>query len=105
MRRLICNLLLALIASGCGTMSASRGGRISEVHLFGLPVTLNLDNRPGSDGFAARVYVVKSGRAKGVPVQNGKVEVLMFDGVTSVDDIFTKAPIQTWTFTPREVNQ
>jgi hypothetical protein len=105
MRRLICSLLLALIASGCGTVSGNRAGRINEIHLFGLPVTLNLDNRPGSDGFAARVYAVKGGRAKGVPIQNGKIEIWMFDGVISVDDVFKMPPTQSWSFTPRDLQQ
>jgi len=101
MRALIGSLLVALLTGGCATMSG--GGRISEVHLFGLPITLNLDNRPGADGFAARVYAVKADRAKGVSVENGKVEVLMFDGVISVDEVITKPPTQTWSYAPREL--
>jgi hypothetical protein len=104
MRPLLCSLLIALLAGGCGTLSGPRVARINEVHLFGLPVTLNLDNRPGSDGFASRVYLVKAGRAKGVAIKNGNVEVLMFDGVVSVDEVFTKQPTQKWIFTPRELN-
>src|SRR5690242_1229923 len=103
MRSLLCSLLITLVASGCASLSRG-GGRVAEVHLFGSPVTLNLDNRPGADGFAGHVYVVKVGESKGSPVQTGKIEVLMFDGLASVDEVFTKTPAQTWTFTPRQLN-
>jgi hypothetical protein len=104
MKLFVCSLLIVLAAGGCATFPGGGGDRFAEVHLFGLPVTLNLDNRPGADGFAARVYAVKLGGTKGATIQNGKVEVLMFDGVASVDDVFAKTPAQTWTFTPRQLN-
>ena len=104
MRLFLASLLMALLASGCASLSGGGGESVAEVHLFGLPVTLNLDNRPGADGFASRVYAVKVGGAKGATVHNGKVEILMFDGVASVDEVFVKPPTQTWTFTPRQLN-
>ena len=89
---------------GCGTFSG--GGReVNELHLFGLPVTVNLDNRPGPDGFAIRIYATKGGRAKGVPIQSGAVEVWMFDGVISTDHLLTQPPTQTWKFTPRDLSR
>jgi hypothetical protein len=102
MRAIFSSFFIALLAFGCATFSGG-GGRINEVHLFGLPITLNLDNRPGADGFAARIYAVKSDHPKGIPIQNGKMEVLMFDGVVSVDDVFTKTPLQTWSYSPHEL--
>jgi hypothetical protein len=81
-------------------MSGRGGGdRVDEVHLFGLPVTLNFDAKPGPDGFAVRIFVTKGGGAKGSTIQSGNLEVMMFDGVVGVDEIVTKEPNQTWKFT------
>jgi hypothetical protein len=84
----------------------SGGGRehVDEVHLFGLPITLNLDGKPGADGFAVRVFVTKNGGAKGATVENGNLEVLMFDGVIGSDEIAAKEPNQVWKFTPRQLS-
>src|SRR5258706_9945484 len=103
MRRMICSLLAALCFAGCATMSGGRGGAVDEVHLFGLPMTLNMDANPGADGFAVRVFVTKGGGAKGSTITSGTLEVLMFDGIAGPDDVAVKQPMQVWKFTPREL--
>lgn len=101
--RLVWSLLAALCLGACGTMSGGGGDRVDEVHLFGLPVTLNFDGIPGADGFAVRIFVTKNGGAKGSTIQSGNLEVMMFDGVVGGDEIATKEPKQTWKFTPRQL--
>jgi hypothetical protein len=97
-------LIAALCLAACATMSGGgRGDRIDEVHLFGLPVTLNFDAKPGPDGFAVRVFVTKGGGAKGSTIESGNLEVMMFDGVIGADEIATKEPNQTWKFTARQL--
>lgn len=94
--------MAALWAAGCATMSGS-GGVVNEVHLFGLPVTVNLDGVPGADGFAVRVYANKNGDAKGSSIDSGILEVLMFDGVVRTDDLVANQPIQSWKFGPKQL--
>src|SRR5678815_522732 len=101
--RWICSLIAALCIAACAT--GGRGEHVDEVHLFGLPITLNLDGKPGADGFAVRVFVTKNGGAKGATVENGNLEVLMFDGVVGSDEIAAKEPNQVWKFTPRQLSQ
>ena len=101
--RFVWSLLAALCLAACGTMSGGGGDRVDEVHLFGLPVTLNFDGKPGADGFAVRVFVTKGGGAKGATIQSGNLEVLMFDGVVGADEIATKEPKEIWKFTPRQL--
>jgi hypothetical protein len=102
--RFVWSLLAALSLAACATMSGGGGGdRVDEVHLFGLPVTLNLDGKPGADGFAVRVFLTKGGGAKGSTIQSGNLEVLMFDGVVGSDEIAAKEPKQIWKFTPRQL--
>jgi hypothetical protein len=103
MRRWICALAIAAGLCGCATMSGGRGEMVDEVHLFGLPVTFNLDARPGPDGFAVRVFATKGGAAKGAPITAGMLDVLMFDGTAGVDELAIKQPMQVWHFSPREL--
>src|ERR1044071_4390260 len=101
--RFVWSLLAALCLAACATISCGGGDRVDEVHLFGLPVTLNFDGKPGADGFAVRVFVTKGGGAKGATIQSGNLEVLMFDGVVGADEIATKEPGQIWKFTPHQL--
>jgi hypothetical protein len=78
-------LLIALLAmmSGCAHGGRQGAGSVSEVHLFGVPVALNLDGAPGPDGIGVRIYASGPAVARGVEIRQGVLEVLMFDG--SVD--------------------
>ena len=96
--------LLLIFLCGCATFSGN-GGPIDAVHLFGLPVTLNLDGAPGSDGLAIRIYDTQNGESKGSQIRSGEVEIWMFDGVIENDRLLETPPVQTWKFTPRELNQ
>jgi hypothetical protein len=96
------SLLAALLFAGCATLSGG-GGAIDEVHLFGLPVTVNLDGIPGADGFAVRVYANKNGDAKGATINAGILEVLMFDGIVRTDDLMANQPTQSWKFGPKQL--
>ena len=69
--------LLLLLAS-CATIPSSSD--ISQVHLFGLPVAVNMDQRPGPDGISVRVFASAPDKARGLPVRSGTLEILAFDG-------------------------
>lgn len=98
-------LVLAIAFAGCATFSGGGGGDVTELHLFGLPVTLNMDAKPGADGFAVRVYATKNGAAKGALVTAGSIEILMFDGVVGTGDLANQTPQQTWKFSGRELGK
>jgi hypothetical protein len=97
------SLAIAFVLAGCATSSGGRGGEVTELHLFGLPVTLNLDAKPGADGFAVRVYATKNGGAKGAEVTTGSLEIQMFDGVVGMAELIAQTPQQTWKFNAREL--
>ena len=91
-------LVLSLLsAPGCAT----GGGRtVSELHLFGVPVALNLDPVPGPDGVGVRVYASDAGGTKGVAIRQGILEVLLYDGVVSPTAARTTPPLKVWSFNP-----
>jgi hypothetical protein len=95
---------LFLLLTACATFSSSSAS-IDALHLFGLPVTLNFDGAPGSDGFAIRIYATQNGEPKGSPIRQGEIEIWMFDGVVENDRLLSTPPTQTWKFNPRELNQ
>lgn len=105
MRAIFIASLVGLLAGGCATTQVGRGDPVNEVALIAPPTTLNLDGQPGADGFAVRVYVIKAGNAKGAPISNGAVELLMFDGRVGSEQLLAAAPAQTWRFTPRELEK
>lgn len=80
----------------------SRGG-IDELHLFTVPVALNLDREPGPDGFEIKVYASSAERAKGVPITKGSLEVVMYDGVVSAGGLEAAKPLHTWTYTAAQL--
>jgi hypothetical protein len=89
--------LSALIPAGCTTGAGGRNEAPAELHLFGLPVALNLDEKPGPDGIGVRVYASGAGLAMGVPISRGTLEVLMFDGIVGESGLRTMPPRHTWT--------
>lgn len=100
-------LLGCLLLGACATDggSRSRSGRIDEVHLFGLPVAVNLDPVPGPDGFSIRVYASSTAEPRGVAIRDGSLEVLLFDGAVAPGQAPTGQPLRTWTFTPAQLKR
>ena len=90
-------LSLALAASGCSSLSG--GGRaVGELHLFGVSAPLNLDTRPGPDGVGVRLYASVAGGTEGIPIREGMLEVLMFDGSVSTAAARSHEPLKIWNF-------
>lgn len=83
--------------AAAGVSSGSRGG-IDELHLFTVPVALNLDREPGPDGFEIKVYASAAERAKGLPIVKGSLEVVMYDGVVGAGSLDAAKPLHTWTY-------
>jgi hypothetical protein len=87
---------MAPFGSGCATSGG--GDPIAEVHLFGVPVALNLDGVPGPDGIGVRIYASAPGVARGVEIQRGALEVLMFEGAVGELESRTRQPHKLWSF-------
>lgn len=112
-RRFVAGILgLALAGAGCSVMrvgddgsrnGVSRRGGIEEIHLFGNPNAMNLDSRPGPDGFGIRFYLTQNGKARGVEMRQGRLDVLMFDGAVPEAEIPASQPLKVWSFTPQQL--
>lgn len=90
-------LTLALLAPGCASLPG--GGRaVGELHLFGASTPLNLDTRPGPDGVGVRLYASAAGGAEGIPIRDGILEVLLFDGSVSTAAARSQEPLKIWNF-------
>lgn len=96
--------ILLLSVGGWGTVGQVSAA-IDEIHLFTVPTALDLDSVPGPDGFEARVYASASDRAKGIPITQGVLEVLMYDGVVNVGPSVTNAPLHVWSFRPADLKR
>lgn len=122
-RTLATVLVAGIVSLGCGSRSkpssrpssisssssssnssggSSRAG-ISELHLFGNPVAMNLDGIPGPDGIGIRIFASSSGKAKGVPINQGTLEILMFDGVPNATLTNSLVPSKVWSFNPTDL--
>ncbi len=94
---------LWLASAGCTTTGAGKSPfvsreNISQLNLLSMPMALNLDNRPGADGFAVKVYASNPSLPKTVEIENGTLEILMFDGVVTGSALTTTKPLHVWSF-------
>ena len=93
---------LLLLGAGCATGPGSSRS-IDSLHLFSVPVALDLDGAPGADGFGATIYASAAATAKGLPITSGKIEMLMFDGAMTAEAGTNAAPKKVWSFTSAEL--
>ncbi len=99
--RLACIVALCILGAGCGGAGkAARGGRdaVADLHLFGVPVALNLDGVPGPDGIGVRIYASGPGVARGVAIRQGTLEVVLLEGVVDAGAVGTTKPLKVWSF-------
>jgi hypothetical protein len=103
---------LTALWAGCSAPSSSlpkpsartsSRSAVAELHLFGVPVTLNLDDRPGPDGFAVTLYASNGVQDKGIAIKNGTVRFLMYDGASNPAGTAPTEPRHTWTFSTEEL--
>ncbi len=104
--RILVLLLVGWVAGPIKSDAASARGPIDELHLFSLPAAVNLDPKPGPEGFEIRIYGSTGEKAKGVAITSGTLEVLMMDGVVSAAEAAGKSkPLKVWSFTPAELKR
>ncbi len=91
----------ALLLNGCSSPDRPRAfatsGELTELNLLTTPVGLDLDGKPGIDGFSLKVYPGIAESPKAVPIRSGTLEILMFDG-TLFGRADLPAPLKIWTF-------
>ncbi|MSU60845.1 MAG: hypothetical protein EXS31_00365 [Pedosphaera sp.] len=105
-------VLLMVLTHGCASRqrgnvsrpSGGGGGGIGALHLFGAPLALDFDDKPGSDGFAVTIYASNGTQARGLQIRTGTMEVLMFDGTPHAQGSTAPEPSRTWTFTAKQLD-
>lgn len=102
LRRRLLHLGCCLVIAGC-TTDGRTTPEIDEVHLFGLPVAINLDSVPGPDAFSVRVFAARSAQPKGVPIRKGTLEILLFDGAFAPNQPLPATPLRTWSFSAEQL--
>jgi hypothetical protein len=104
--------LAMLVANGCisdkprpkhVSQSDYGTGPIDELNVLAVPVALNFDQSSGPDGFVIKIYAGSRKRAKPVAIENGRLEILMFDGTLDLNSSEEPKPWKTWTFTADEI--
>jgi hypothetical protein len=106
-------MFLLVILSGCvsekqakalpRTSGPAGGGTIQEINLLAVPVALNMDEKPGPDGFVIKIYAGNRNRPKPFPIDEGKVEILMFDGIPGVTEGAARQPRRVWTYSAEQL--
>jgi hypothetical protein len=77
---------------------AATKGPVEQLHLLTGPAALDLDQVPGPDGFAARVYASSGQTSATVVLSQGTLEILMFDGLLKDTNAAAATPLRVWTF-------
>src|SRR5689334_15232937 len=77
--------------------SSAKSGELTQLNVLTAPVGLDLDGRPGIDGFSIRVYGNIASNPKPVSITSGTLEILMFDG-SVYGRTNLPPPLRVWTF-------
>ena len=98
--------LCVVLMTGCASRGTSDNpSAVQSLHLFSVPQAVNLDDEPGPDGFAVRLFARGPKSSKGVALPNGTLEIAMFEGLVSETSGSTNKPLRTWEFTGNELKQ
>lgn len=97
-------LALCLGLAGCASTDGARQGPpVEKIILLSAPAAVDLDQLPGADGIAIRIYASNRQTAKTIPVTAGTLEILMHDGVAIAGDLKSLKPLKTWSLTAAEL--
>lgn len=81
--------------------SIASSARIEQIHLIAFPVALNLDQRPGVDGFGIKIYALSRERPKPFAIRGGAIEVIMYDGLLTGTNVVE--PRASWRYSASEL--
>ncbi len=102
-----CAALLAAQVLSCLFLLGSGCAHRPDIPTTSLPVRLELlltsmavdmDGRPGADGFGARIYATTKQSALGAVLVDGRLELAMFDGVIRPSELTGAVPLKIWTY-------
>ncbi len=103
---LVYHLAGIIFLTGCQTGTVSRaefsGGPIDQLYVLTFPLAVNLDNQPGSDGFAIKVYAAHHTHPKPRAITRGILEIHLFDGAMNAGKPFP-SPLRVWQFPASEL--
>ena len=100
--RALSALFLAAAVAGCSTVG-SGGGAVGEIHLFGVPVALNLNGGTVANGIGVRIYASARDGSHGIAIQHGSLDILMFDNAAINVNPRLEKPLKVWTFSPAQL--
>lgn len=90
--------LLLAVCLGCRSLIPTSDSPIDSLHLLVTSVALDLDKLPGPDGVGVRIYASRKDSTEAVPIMSGTLEILMFDGSVSADQVASVEPIKKWSY-------
>jgi hypothetical protein len=90
--------LLIACSTGCRSLSPVSKAPLDQLHLLLTSVALNLDNKPGSDGVGVRIYASRRGDTTALPITQGDLEILMFDGDVPREEVLKQKAFHTWSY-------
>lgn len=100
----------AAILAGCSTApvktaspSSSSQPPIQELNLLSMPVALNLDAQPGADGVAVKIFASIAASEKTAAIVEGKLEILMYDGIIPPGTRDIPPALHTWVYSPQDL--
>lgn len=89
--------------------SAARSARsgsalaIEQLHLLLTAVAVDMDGRPGPDGFGVRLYASNRRSSDAPAITQGRLEILMYDGSFTAAQLQGAEPLRVWSFDPGEL--
>ena len=97
---MLCAVLSACAPKSGAPPSASRN-TVNELNLLGLPVAVNLDDRPGADGVVMKLFAANRANPRTLPIRSGTLEIAAYPGTPSLTAL--PPPFHLWTFSPAEL--
>ncbi len=95
-------IILGILLAGCASTPESKPDAkkpfpIDTLVLISAPAAVNVDGTPGPDGIAVKLFGTSESKSRTLPLENGTLEVLMFDGVINEQTPATAKPLHVWT--------
>lgn len=104
------SILCLVVVAGCGPKASLNKGlprpqeRIDRIEVFSLPVAVNLDNIPGSDGVRLQLYLFRYDNPKPV-IGSGTLEIFLFDRRLDASSVHTVQPFHVWQFSSEDARE
>ncbi len=108
--RLVLGVAVAGALAGCKSsrshpparqaVPAGSQSSLAELHLMAMPVAVDLDGSPGTDGILLKVFAVNADHPKPQYIRSGQLDILLFDGVLESQTIQDEKRWLAWNFTP-----